>query len=145
MSETIPPILQVAAKAAIINPLGQILILREASTGKDTTKEGQWGLIGGRLNPGEGLFKGLKREVKEESGLEDITISEQPIYVSEWYPVIRGIPHHIVGIFMRCQTSTDVVELSDEHDDYAWIDPAERHKYEMMEPDCFVIDKLVTQ
>ena len=135
------PILQVAAKAAIVNSKGQVLIVREAANDKNNTKVGQWGLVGGRLNPGESFTDGLNREVKEETGLEVSPLN--PLYVGEWYPIIKNVPHQIIAIFILCKTKNQEVKLSQEHDRYKWIDPAKRSDYPMMEPDCFVVDKLV--
>jgi len=134
------PVLQVAGKAVIINSAGKVLIVREALSGKNNTQIGKWGLTGGRLHPGESFFDGLKREVKEETGLEIEPI--KPLHVGEWRPEIRGVPHHIIAIFMLCTANSTDVVLSHEHDDSAWIDPSELERYQMMEPDGLVV-KLV--
>lgn len=134
------PVLQVAAKAVVVNDQGKVLIVREAATGKNNTKVGYWGLIGGRLEPGEAFLDALRREVSEEVGLQIEPL--RPIYLGEWRPVIHDVPHQIIAIFMVCRVSSGTVVLSDEHDNYAWIAPAECHIYRMMEPDCFVIDEL---
>ncbi len=134
------PVLRVAAKAIIVNDEGNVLILRESSTDQERNKVGQWGLGGGRLEPGEVFAEGLKREVFEETGLE-ITI-DKPLYVGEWHPVIKGTPHQIIGIFMICKTASSEVQLSPEHDKYEWIDPKKRADYNVMEPDRYVIDEL---
>lgn len=136
-------ILQVAAKAAILSPDGKVLILREAATGKNNTKVGYWGLIGGRLEPGETFEAALTREILEETGLT-VRVGK-PLYVGEWHPVIRDVPHQIIAIFMECYSDTVDVRLSSEHDEFAWIKPADRSSYDMMEPDCFVVDALVSK
>ncbi|MEK7153242.1 MAG: NUDIX hydrolase, partial [Patescibacteria group bacterium] len=71
--------LQVAAKAAVIDDKGRVLIVREAATGKNNTKVGLWGLVGGRLDPGESFLDGLQREVAEETGLRVRPLN--PLYV----------------------------------------------------------------
>ncbi len=134
-------IVQIAAKAAIVGPTGRVLILRESTADKTNTKVGYWGLVGGRLEPGETFADGLKREVVEETGLS-VRI-EGPLYVGEWHPIIDGVPHQIIAIFMLCHTASERVKLSLEHDQYEWVKPAERKAFAMMEPDCFVVDKLV--
>lgn len=136
-------VLQVAAKAVIVNEREEVLIVREAATGKNNTKVGLWGLIGGRLEPGEAFAAGLAREVLEEVGLEVEAL--QPVYVGEWRPVIHTVPHQIIAIFVRCKPLTTNVRLSEEHDAYKWIEPASRHQYKMMEPDCYVVDALVSK
>lgn len=64
-------IMQLAAKAVIVNGDGQVLILREApaATYSTNTKSGRYQLPGGRIKPGEKFEDGLLREVLEETGL----------------------------------------------------------------------------
>lgn len=113
MSSNTPTVFNVAAKAAIISPKGKVLILREAATDKNNTKVGIWGLVGGRLEPGETFTDCLQREVAEETGLR-IQIGD-PIYVGEWHPVIRNVQHQIIGIFILCRSDTERIRLSVEH------------------------------
>lgn len=134
-------VLNVAAKAVIVNQEGKVLIVRE-STGHDTnTRAGLYGLPGGRLNDGESFFDALQREIMEEVGLKITPV--RPVYVGEWRPTIKGVPHQVVAVFMICQTKTTEVRLSEEHDDFAWINPAKRTEYDFMEPDNVVIDEYV--
>jgi 8-oxo-dGTP diphosphatase len=132
--------LRVAAKAVIVNSKGEVLILREAPTYKDGAKIGHYGMPGGRVELGEWFLDGLKREVMEETGLTVMPL--QPVMVGEWRPVIQGVPHQIVAIFMECRVRDGAIRLSEEHDDYAWIVPAKRHQYDIMSPDCDAVDKL---
>jgi 8-oxo-dGTP pyrophosphatase MutT (NUDIX family) len=121
---------RVAAKAVIVNDEGKVLILREASTYEDGTNIGRFGLPGGRLEPGEKFFDGLKREVAEETGLEVEPI--KPLYVDEWFPTIKGVPNHITGIFYACKALTANVRLSEEHDHFEWIEPEKSAAFTMM-------------
>src|SRR6266700_2717665 len=132
MNDTTEPVLQVAAKAILVNPEGKILILREAKTYEQGTNIGRYHGPGGRINPRESYEEGLRREVEEETGITDIE-PLYPLFIGDWRPVIKGIEHHIVGIFTLCRTKTSEVRLSLEHDDYQWIDPAERTKYDIMD------------
>ncbi len=134
------PILQVAAKAAIVDAQGRVLLVREAATGANNTKVGYWGLVGGRLEAGESFKQGLRREVNEEVGIEIEVI--KPVYVGEWYPVIHGKQHHIIAIFMLATYKGGGIAVSAEHDRSAWVLPADRAQYNMMEPDCYVVDSL---
>jgi 8-oxo-dGTP diphosphatase len=140
MTKTSQPVLQVAAKAAIIDQNGRVLIVREAATDKNNTKVGLWGLVGGRLDPGEPFLDGLNREVLEETGLSVEPL--RPLQVGEWSPLIGGIQHQIIAIFMLCKAVTHEIKLSDEHSEYAWVEPSKRQDYSMMEPDCFVVDAI---
>jgi 8-oxo-dGTP diphosphatase len=136
-------VLNVAAKAVIVNPKGQVLIMRESSAHDTNTKAGHYQLPGGRIDTGEALLDGLRREVLEETGIE-LEVG-QPLLAGEWRPVIKGVPHQIIGTFFACKTTATDVRLSEEHDDALWIDPAERAKYDIVSPDDAAIDAYVKQ
>jgi len=130
--------LRVAAKAVIMNDKHQILILREAGYDEGTQTH-LYGLVGGRINADESFFDGLRREVREETGLTEIDVVK-PLFVGEWYPTIKGVKNHIVVMFMLCEAHDDNVKLSEEHDNFVWLSRADCAKYRFMEPDNEVID-----
>lgn len=114
------------ATKAFIERDGKILILREAGKYQDGTNIGSYDVPGGRLTPGENWRDSLVREVKEETGL-DVTIGA-PFFVGEWRPTPRGEEWQVVGIFFRCQATGEVI-LSQDHDNFEWIDPANYAQY----------------
>lgn len=131
---------RIAMKAVIVNEKGEVLILREAATYGDGTQRGRYHMPGGRIEVGENFEDALRREIMEETGLEvDI---EYPIYVGEWRPVIRDVPHQIVATFMVCKPKSNNITLSTEHDDFQWIDPKDRKNYDVMDPEDKVIDRF---
>lgn len=144
MADTNTPITQrIAMKALIVNDEGQVLILREATTYDEGTNTGRYHLPGGRLNPGEPYLDGLNREVMEETGL---TVSvERPLYVGEWFPVIKGVSNQIVAVFFVCKATGGEVRLSDEHDNFEWINPQDVEKFDFMPPDDDVIRTYARQ
>ncbi|MBX4190961.1 NUDIX hydrolase [Candidatus Saccharibacteria bacterium] len=113
--------LRVAAKAIIVNESGKVLLLREADTYDEGTNLGKYQIPGGRLNLGESYKEGLCREAKEETGLEIEPL--YPIYVGEWHPIIKGEQYQIIAIFTVCKAAATDIKLSEEHDDYKWVDP----------------------
>ena len=121
---------------------GKLLILREAATYGDGTQVGRYHVPGGRIEVGENFEDALRREIMEETGLEvDIIM---PIYVGELRPVIKGVPNQIVATFFVCKPTSDKeVVLSNEHDDFKWIDPAKMKDYDLMGPEDEVIDTYV--
>lgn len=131
--------LRVAAKA-VISHKGKILIVREAKTYQDGSQYGKYGLPGGRIEADEPFFDALSREVKEEVGLSIKPI--RPVYVGEWWPEINGIKNHIIAMFVLCEATTSSVKLSEEHDDFRWIELAEINKYDFMDPDVKVLMSL---
>lgn len=132
-------ILRVAAKALIVNKEGKVLIVREPAKDNQGSQHGLYGLVGGRMDPEESYETTLHREVKEETGLSVEIL--YPIYIGEWSPVIKGNKHHIVAVFSVCRAKTNKVRLSEEHDDYQWIEPKDARNYPFMPPD----DKVVAR
>lgn len=133
---------RIATKAVIVRDDGKLLIVREAATYGDGTQRGRYHMPGGRVEIGENFEDALRREVREETGLE-IEFG-RPIYVGEWRPVIRGVPHQIVGIFFICKPKTTDVKLSAEHDDFQWINPSQQDEFDVMDPEDKVIDQYAT-
>ena len=99
---------EIAQQAIIADKQGRVLILRRP--------EGKWQFAGGRLMQGEHWIDGLRREVREETGIDDLKIIsiEQ---VDNW--IWNGCPQY--GVYFFCQTSTTSITLSREHDDYKWV------------------------
>lgn len=131
---------QFLALKAIIRCQEKVLILQESSH-QERTHTGRWGFPGGRIRVGENPFAGLRREVKEETGLA-ISLG-QPFAVSEWCPVIMGIPTQIVAVFILCTSTDDTVALSEEHDQYQWIEPRLKQAHEMMPEEKAVFEQYL--
>ncbi len=110
---------QVAVKAVIQNQSGKFLIVRE---------DKKWQAVGGRLEKGEKLEDGLRRETKEETGIVDLDVGGV-IHVDEWLAKPEGEPKHIVALFFACSTKTSKITLSDEHQQYAWVSPKQLSQY----------------
>lgn len=130
--------LQVAAKAVIVHK-DKILILRESAKKNLGTEHGRYGNPGGRLDAGESYDEALRREVKEECGLDIEPL--YPIFVGEWHPLINGVKTHVIAIFTVCTAKTTHVKLSAEHDDFKWIKPEEAGQYDIMDPEPEVIKR----
>ncbi|MFB6209727.1 MAG: NUDIX domain-containing protein [Candidatus Nanohaloarchaea archaeon] len=118
------------ATKALIEKDGKLLFLKEAESYEEGTNADKWQIPGGRLEPGENYFKALRREVREETGLE-IEINE-PVAVDEWRPEIKEEKWQIVGVFFRCSADSEEVELSGEHTDYIWLEPDRHQKIDMI-------------
>ncbi len=119
------------ATKAFITHDGKVLILRESSKYKDGTNTNKYDVAGGRMEPGQKFDESLLREVREETGLS--VIIGKPFFVSEWRPVVRGEQWQIVGIFFICEAQSGQVTLSQDHDDYKWIDPKEYKRFNIIE------------
>ena len=109
------------ATKAFINYQGKILILRESSKYQDGSNASKYDVVGGRVEPGQNFLVSLLREIDEETGLK-VKIGN-PFYVGEWRPVVNGEQWQIVGTFFECIADSNEVRLSEDHDDFQWIDP----------------------
>ena len=84
--------LQVGVKVLLKNKDGRFLLLRR-NPKKYPEVGAKWDIVGGRINPGSPLMENLKREIKEETGLELITepklVAAQDILSVEGRHVVR--------------------------------------------------------
>ena len=123
------PKIFVATKAFIVYN-EKILILREAGAYRDGTNIGRFDVPGGRLQPGQRFDESLLREIKEETGL-DVKIG-RPFFVNEWRPVKDGEQWQIVGTFFECESASEQVVLSEDHDAFKWIEPRDFQTYNLI-------------
>jgi 8-oxo-dGTP diphosphatase len=129
---------RIAFKAVITDGQKRVLLIREARAYKEGTIQGRWHVPGGRLGLGEPWQDGLKREVKEEVGL-DIAIG-WPLSIGEWFPTIKDQPHQIVAIFVACTAHTTRVKLGPDHREYIWLEAGKLADYDIMESDIKAIN-----
>ncbi len=111
----------VAAGAVIeLEGTGKILVIRRKAVGDDNWHEGTWEVVYGRIAQGESPEQGLRREVAEEVGITDLTISR---ILTAWH-IYRGaeVPENeVVGITYATSTRQEAVTLSAEHDAFRWV------------------------
>jgi len=123
------PKLFVAMKAFIVHD-GKVLIVRESTKYQDGTNAAKYDIVGGRIKPGQAFDESLRREIREETGLE-VELG-RPFYVGEWRPVVKGESWQVVATFFECQASTNTVQLSEDHDAYEWIDPKKNQDFNLI-------------
>ena len=112
----------VAAGAIIENSsTGKILLLKR-SEDKDFSA-GIWEYITGRLHQFEEPENGLRREVREEAGIEIEII--KPISIFHIFRGERVAENELVGIMYWCKTNTDEVKISKEHSGFIWVTAGE--------------------
>lgn len=119
-------------KGVIARSDGKVLIVRESSKYEDGTELGKWDVVGGRIEPEESIYDGLRREVREESGLE-IEIGKS-LGVTENFIKIKDESCHIVRAYFACTVVGDEdVTLCDDHDAFDWIEPRTHKDWNLME------------
>jgi len=99
-------------------PLFLLLLYPSAKTGRNP----YWDFTKGHLEKGENETEALKREVKEETGLEKIKLipgfkeTIRYFFVSEGQKIIKTV------VFYLAEAESDKIEISSEHLDYKWLD-----------------------
>jgi 8-oxo-dGTP diphosphatase len=131
----------IAARAAIVRDK-KVLILRESGQYEEGTQKGKYDMPGGRIGTNETIEAALRREAKEEAGI-DIEII-RPFFVGEWRPVVKGQQLQIIGIFYVCTTNDDVL-LGNDHDDFRWVDRDEARDFLILDPVPEAIRTLVQE
>ncbi|MFA6268180.1 MAG: NUDIX domain-containing protein [archaeon] len=109
-----------AAKAFIVKNKKLLLVKRADD---DVEHPSSWELPGGRIEVGEKLEDGLKREVKEETNLEIEIL--RPLCKRKF---TRVDGQKIEMTSFVCTTKNDIVTLSKEHTEYKWLTLKEAEK-----------------
>ena len=106
-----------SVKVVVRDSAGKCLVIKRSSNSKGNP--GRWEFPGGKLDPGESFDVGLLREVREETAL---TISlQRALGVTQ-----SELPdRHLVHLIMEATLRSGEVVLSEEHEDYAWVEPRE--------------------
>ncbi|MDO8585200.1 MAG: NUDIX domain-containing protein [bacterium] len=99
---------------AFIDKGGRVLMLHDPIEGLD--------FPGGKVQEGETNFEeALKREVREETGLE-IEVGEPfAVWDNVFPPQHRNAGKHVFLVAFRCSYKSGEVRLSEEHDRFRWI------------------------
>lgn len=100
----------VSAAAVITDDYGRALLIRRADNG-------HWEPPGGVLELGETIEDGLRREVREETGLD--------IEPEQLTGVYKNMAHGIVALVFRAKITGGVLTASDESTAFIWATEAE--------------------
>jgi len=97
---------------------------------RDKRGEGCWELPGGCIEPYESLYGAVKREVKEETGLDIIMINGESAYLQEdrveclkpfsVYQTLEGFVDS-VGFHFICQATGELLSKGDATKEIKWI------------------------
>lgn len=105
---------RLSVKSFVLDKEDNLLLIKRST--QDPHKPGAWEIPGGRLELGEDPFQGLKRETREEIGLEIEII--HPLRVHHF---TRDDGQKITMITFFCRFNKGNIELSGEHEYYNWM------------------------
>jgi len=110
---------------------GKILLVKRAAE----PSKGKWSLPGGSVEWGEPLVKALKREVREETGLEigvekiagvfDLIVRETPGVT----PHFSLVTHHYIIIDYFAHRTGGILTPGDDAEDARWVPIEELDRY----------------
>ena len=129
--------LYVVAVAAVIIKEGKVLAMRRALT-KDAGP-GLWETLSGRVQFGEEPFDAVKREIAEECSLE-VRLEANPYTV---YQASR-LDKPMMVIIYRAEYLSGEVQMSEEHDAYAWLSAAEFAKRSSLQKLVDVVAEILS-
>ena len=87
---------------------------------------GQWGLPGGGIEPGENMEAALRREMREELGIEIKYIEPFLFKDGEYmktYPGGEKQPVYMIFLLFNCSVVGEDIKLNQEFDAYRWVTP----------------------
>ncbi len=106
---------KISVKAFILNPKKELLLIKRKESEIHAANE--WEIPGGRLEEKESIEEGLKREVKEEAGI-DVNVLF-PLKIKHY---IREDKQKIATITFLCTTKKNQeIKLSSEHSEHKWL------------------------
>lgn len=103
----------VSISGVVFNGEGKVLVIKRRDNG-------EWQPPGGVLELGESIEDGLRREIREETGL---AVSVGPIT-----GVYKNLPLAVVALVAKCTGPVGLLQTGDETEDIAWFEPSEAMK-----------------
>ena len=110
------PSAPVVGVGAVVVKDGKALIIKRAHE----PRKGEWSLPGGRVELGEALVDAVRREIKEETGL-DIAVGPIVEVLDRVHHHDGRVRYHFVIVDYLCTCIGGELRAGDDADDAAWV------------------------
>jgi len=104
----------------------------------------RWGIPGGKIERGESSEEALRREVREETGLEMDDIRFALVQDSIDSPEFERPAHFILLNYVARATGHEVT-LNDEAEAYQWLSPQDALKLDLNQPTRHLLEQALEQ
>ena len=106
---------------------------------------GAWGFAGGGIEPGERMVEALRRELREELGVE--IENPQPAFFKDCLhskTLPDGSDHMVYMIFLvfHCKAVSSNIRLNDEFSEFRWVTEPEAHKLDLNSETLDTLNRL---
>lgn len=125
-------ILQVGVKVLLKNKEGKYLFVRR-NPKKYPEVGAVWDIVGGRINPGSTLIENLKREVKEETGLNLV----KPVTLIGAQDILKVTGKHFVRLTYLGEIDGEPV-MDEENTEHSWFSLEQVKELPLVSLDIFV-------
>lgn len=124
--------------ALVHDGAGKVLMIRTHKWGN------RWGIPGGKIERGEPSEDALRRELREETGLEISDIRFVMVQDCIDSPEFMRPEHFILLNYVARASGTDVT-LNDEAQEYRWVSPAEAFGLDLNEPTRLLLQEILSK
>ena len=125
----------VGVGGVIVNE-GRALIIKRANE----PYKGQWSIPGGRVELGEALADAVRREMREETGL-DVAVGPLIEVFERIQHDVGGVRYHFVIVDYLCSCTGGELRAGDDAEDAVWVTSEQLEHYDIRASAVAVIRK----
>lgn len=131
------PVQPIVGVGGIVLDGERVLLVKR---GREPLK-GVWSIPGGKLELGETLREGVRRELREEAGLEVRVLEMVEVFERISRDADGRTAYHFVLIDFLCEAAPGIACAADDADEVAWVERSRVGDYETTEGAPAVIEK----